>query len=33
MGQGKQKAIEFLKENPKVMKEIDTLVRKKFEIK
>lgn len=33
MGQGKQKAIEFLKGNPKVMKEIDTLVRKKFEIK
>ncbi len=31
LGQGKQKAVLFLKENPKMIKEIDTLLRKKFE--
>jgi len=33
LGQGKQKAVEFLKENPKVVKEIDAILRKKFEKK
>jgi recombination protein RecA len=33
LGQGKQKAIEFLKGNPKMTKEIDSLLRKKFEPK
>ena len=33
LGQGKQKAVEFLKENPKVVKEIDDILRKKFEKK
>ncbi len=33
LGQGKQKAIDFLKENPKMIKEIDSLLRKKFEPK
>jgi recombination protein RecA len=31
LGQGKQKVIDFLKENPKIEKEIDKLLRKKFE--
>lgn len=33
LGQGKIKAVEFLKATPKITKEIDTLLRKKFEKK
>ena len=31
LGQGKAKSVELLRENPKLVKEIDTLLRKKFE--